>query len=206
MVRIGKSKIGILMLVVIGLYQLILINLLNPGILGFTFPKSASFLAVKVLRTTLAEWAIYFPLGLIYGLQARKWIPQLQKLKWVFAGMTVLLFGIGLLDAFSIVRFPLAFMLCPFTMMMLLPLVKRDMLPWVRFLERVGRRTYGIYLTHLLFLNLLLYGLAFLVPWLFQFAVLTTVLFFIIGFGIPMIIMESVAKSRAKIVYRYIFG
>jgi probable poly-beta-1,6-N-acetyl-D-glucosamine export protein len=205
-VRIGKSKMGILMLVLIGLYQLVLIDLLHPGILGFTFPKSASFLAVKVPRTTLAEWAIYFPLGLVYGLQVRKWIPWLHRLKWVFIVLTMLLFGIGLLDAFSIIRAPLALMLCPFTLVILLPIIKRDSIPWVRSFERVGRRTYGIYLTHLPFLNLLLYGLASWLPWLFRFAVLTSALFFIVGFGIPLFIMESLAKSPAKQAYRYVFG
>jgi peptidoglycan/LPS O-acetylase OafA/YrhL len=206
LVRFGKSKMSFLMLGLIGLYQLALINLLHPGILGFIFPKSASFLAVKVLRTTLAEWAIYFPLGLVYGLQARKWMPFLQKSKWVFTGLTLLLFGIGLLDAFSIIRFPLAFTLCPFTLVMLLPIIKRDSIPWVRSFERVGKRTYGIYLTHLPFLNLLLFALASWLPGLFPYAVLTTILFFIIGFGIPLFMMESVAKSPAKKVYRYIFG
>jgi peptidoglycan/LPS O-acetylase OafA/YrhL len=206
MVRIGKSKISFLMLALIGLYQLALIDILHPGILGFIFPNSASFLAVKVLRTTLAEWAIYFPLGLVYGLQARKWTSILHKYKWVFIGLTLLLFGIGLLDAFSIIRFPLAFLLCPFTLVLLLPIIKRDAIPWVRFFERLGRRTYGIYLTHLLILNLLLYGLAYWLPGLFQFAILTSFLFFIVGFGIPLFVMEYVAKSPVKQVYRYMFG
>jgi peptidoglycan/LPS O-acetylase OafA/YrhL len=89
---------------------------------------------------------------------------------------------------------------------MLLPIIKRDFIPWVRFFERIGRRTYGIYLSHLLILNLFLYGLAGLLPALFQFAVLTSVLFLIVGLGIPLFVMESVARSRVKQVYRYVFG
>jgi probable poly-beta-1,6-N-acetyl-D-glucosamine export protein len=206
MVRIGKSKWGIPMLVMIGLYQLALIDILHPGILGFTFPKSANFLAVKVLRTTLAEWAIYFPLGLVYGLQARKWVPFLKKSTRVLVMLTLLFFGVGLLDVFSLIRFPIAFTICPLTLVMLLPIVKRDFIPWVRFFERIGRRTYGIYLSHLLILNLFLYGLAGLLPALFQFPVLTSALFLIVGLGIPLFVMESVARSRVKQAYRYVFG
>jgi len=195
-----------LLLVLIGLYQLALINLLNPGYLGFVFPETASFLAVPVLHTTLMEWGIYFPLGLVYGLRARKIIPWSHKYRWVFAGLTLLLFGIGLLNAFSVVSVPLARFFCPLAFMLLLPGIKRDAIPLVRLLERVGKRSYGIYLTHLIVINLFLYGLASLSTWFFQYVFLISALFFVIGFGIPLLIMESVAKSPAKRVYRYIFG
>jgi peptidoglycan/LPS O-acetylase OafA/YrhL len=206
LVRIGRFEAGILLLILIGLYQLVLINLLNPGYLGFELPEMARFLAVPVLRTTLADWAIYFPLGLVLGMRARQWIPRSQRLMWMFAGLTLLLFVLGLLNAFAIFSFPLARFLCPLPLVLLLPGIKRDSIPLVRPLERVGRRSYGIYLTHLIILNLVLFALNPLIPGIFTLPILVSLLFFLIGVGVPLLIMESVAKGPAKQFYRSIFG
>lgn len=206
LVRIGRPLGGVLVLIAIGIYQLILINLLNPGLLGFTFPSTFDWLAVPVLRTTLADWAIYFPLGLYYGLNARRILPRVAKFGWAFAGLTALLFCLGLLDAFGEVRAPLARFLCPLTFVCILPGIRREKIPALRFLERVGRRTYGIYLTHLLLLNLLLFLLYWLLPWVFQFAILVSLIFLVAGGSLPLLLMEATARGPAKPVYRYLFG
>ncbi len=206
LVRVGRTKIGILLLVLIGVYQLILINLLNPGYLGFELPGGARYLAVPVLRSTLADWAIYFPLGVVLGLRARSYIRWAEKLMWVLVGLTLLLFVLGLLNAFSVINFPLARLLCPIPLVFLLPGIKRDRIPFVRPLERVGRRSYGIYLTHLIILNLALFLLVSLFPSVLTWPILVSGLFFLIGVGIPLLVMESVAKGPAKPAYRYIFG
>ena len=82
---------------------------------------------------------------------------------------------------------------------------QRDFIPWVRFFERIGRRTYGIYLSHLLFLNLFLYGLAGLLPALFQFAVLTCAISYC-WIGDPIICYGIHYKKSGKAGYRYVFG
>jgi hypothetical protein len=48
--------------------------------------------------------------------------------------------------------------------------------------------------------------LGFLLSKIFAFPILVSVLFFLIGTGIPLVVMESVAKGPAKQIYRYIFG
>lgn len=124
----------------------------------------------------------------------------------MFAGLTLLLFVLGLLNAFAIFSFPLARFLCPLPLVLLLPGIKRDSIPLVRPLERVGRRSYGIYLTHLIILNLVLFALNPLIPGIFTLPILVSLLFFLIGVGVPLLIMESVAKGPAKQFYRSIFG
>ncbi len=204
--RLGRSLSGLVLLILIGIYQLILLNLLNPGLLGFSFPSGFNWLAVPVLRTTLADWGIYFPLGLYYGLNARRIQPWLMKFRWLFASLTVLLYVLGLLNAFSVVNAPLARFLCPVTLIGTLPVVKRESIPALRFLERVGRRTYGVYLTHLILLNLLLALLFWLLPEVFQFAILVSLAFFLAGSFLPLLLMEFTARSPAKPAYRYLFG
>jgi peptidoglycan/LPS O-acetylase OafA/YrhL len=199
-------KSGIFLLVLIGVYQLVLINLLNPGFLGIVFPENARLLAVPVFRSTLADWAIYFPLGVVLGMRARSWIPMSQRLMRVFAGLTLFIFILGLLDAFSVISFPVARFLCPLPLVLLLPGIKRENMRFVRPLERVGRRTYGIYLTHWIVLTLLLFVLESILPRIFALPILASITLFLLGAGIPIAIMESVAKSPAKHIYRSIFG
>ncbi|OGO25495.1 MAG: hypothetical protein A2W33_05670, partial [Chloroflexi bacterium RBG_16_52_11] len=154
LVRYGKTKYSVIFLCLVALLQLMLLNILRPGLLGFQFPGWMDSLAPSVLRTTLADWAIYFPMGLVFGLNAAKVLPWSRKLAWLFGGLTVVLLGVGLLAALKIIHAPLARYLCPVPFILMLPGIKRDSIPLARLLERVGRRTYGIYLTHLIMIYL----------------------------------------------------
>ena len=89
---------------------------------------------------------------------------------------------------------------------MLVPLIRRDAVPFVRLLERVGKRVYGLYLMHLSILTLVL--------WLIErldrnllgaFVVLVPVLFVIAVSVLPFLV-ETVSRSRLSPAYRYIFG
>jgi fucose 4-O-acetylase-like acetyltransferase len=205
LIRIGKSN-GLTLIAVFAIYQLVLLNILNPGILGFTFPGWSHFFAPLIIRTTLAKWGIFFPLGLVYGLHAKKLNLWLTKFVWVVVGATTVLFVVDLLDVFSVISAPMAGYICPVMFMLILPVIKRDFIPLVRQLERVGRRTYGVYLTHLIILNLVLLGIKYLAPWMFNLHLLLFPLLLILGLWVPLIMMESVATGLAKQVYRYVFG
>jgi peptidoglycan/LPS O-acetylase OafA/YrhL len=205
LVIIGR-RFGLLLVIGIVIYQLVLLNIVYPGIFGFTFPTPVGYLAPPVLRTTMADWGVYFPMGLVYGLHAKRVLPWLRRFVWVFVALTVLIFGIGLLDAFSVVHAPWAPFICPITLMFVLPVIKRDAIPQIRLFERVGKRSYGIYLTHLIVLNLVLFGMHALTPWLLNIAILYFPVLFILASAIPLWAMEGVARGRTKLVYRYIFG
>lgn len=205
LIRFSRSH-GLFLLVIIGLYQLFLINTLDPGTLGFTFPDWSYYLTPPIIRSTLADWAIFFPLGLVYGLHARWMMPWSKKLFWWFVGVTALLFILGYLDVIGIIHFPLARYLCPVTLMFFLPAIKRDTIPKVRLLERIGRRSYGIYLSHLIVLNLFLIGLKWFIPGLFNTYFILFPLLFVVGLFVPLLIMEGMARGPFKQYYRYVFG
>ncbi len=205
LVRIGRSY-GMILVVLIGLYQFLLINILYPETLGFTVPAWAHFLAPPIIRTTLADWGIFFPFGLVYGLHARQYIPWSKRLFWIILAATVGLFILGVLDSLSVIRLPLARYLSTVAFSLLIPAIRRDSIPFVRQLERIGRRSYGIYLTHLLVLNLILLGIKLFAPSAFIIYVVLFSLLFIFALLVPLLVMEGVAKGPAKPIYRYVFG
>jgi len=205
LVRLGR-RWGWLVLAAIGLGQLFLINVLHPGALGFTLPSQAQALVPPVIGRTLADWAIYFPLGLVYGLNAKRLLPALQRLKWAFAGGVVLFFVLGFLHFNSIITLPLASYLAPLSFVLLAPSIQRNWIPGARRLETVGKRSYGLYLTHLIVLDLTLWGIQALAPGLFRFQLLLLPLLFVVALFTPLLAMDGLAHSPRRTVYRYVFG
>ncbi len=205
LVRLAK-RFGFVLVVVIGLYQLILINVVYPGTLGFTFPGWVNFLAPPVLRLTLAEWAIFFPLGLVYSINSGSMLPWLQRFRWVNLAVTTALFVLSLLDALSVLRFPLAGFIYPLTFTLFVPTVRRDSIPMVRELEKIGRSAYGLYLTNLLVIEVVLLGIHFLVPWVFSYQALLQPILFITGLVGPLLLIKSVMYLPTRPAYRYVFG
>jgi hypothetical protein len=153
LVRFGKSH-GLLLILIIGIYQLFLLNVIRPGILGFQFPEWTFYISPPVLRGTLAEWAIFFPLGLIYGLNAKNLLPRLVKIRWIFVAITFIFFILALLDLiFKIINFPISAYISVTSFILFIPTISSR--SYIRSLE-IGRRTYGIYLTHLIIIDLIL--------------------------------------------------
>ena len=205
LVRVGR-RWGWLVIAVIGLLQLTLINVLHPGALGFTLPSQAQGLVPPVIGRTLADWAIYFPLGLVFGLNAKRMLPSLQRLKWLFATGTVVFFVLGFLHFSSVIKLPLAGYLAPLSFVLFAPSIKRDWIPGARRLETIGKRSYGLYLTHLIVLDLVLWGIQALAPGLFNFQLLLLPVLFIVALEIPLLVMDGMARSPSRVVYRYVFG
>ncbi len=205
LIRISRPY-GLVLIALIALYQLILINILYPGTFGFLFPAWARYLAPPIIRTTLAEWGIFFPLGLVYGVHAKNVLPWSKRFFWLIVGVTAILFVLGVLDSLAVIHLSLAHFLAPVSMILLLPAIKRDTIPFVRLLERIGRRSYGIYLTNLIVLNLVLIGIKLLIPALFFVDIILFPLLFLATLSAPLLLMEAAAKGPLKPGYRYVFG
>lgn len=200
-------RAGWLLLVVIGLYQLVLLNVRDPGMFGFSFPAQMRLLFPPVLGNPLADWAIYFPMGLVFGLHAAGWKPWLLRYRWVFAAASVLLFAGGLLDVAGVAAMPWARYLCPLPLMFVLPVIDRKSIPEVSRLEAVGKRSYGLYLTHLIVMNLFIAVLELIGGQTVLMPVLIFPLLFAAGLLVPMLLMGNVQQRPAtRRVYRYVFG
>jgi len=199
-------RFGYVLLAGIALYQAFLIALVFPSAYGISVPDWTDVLVPPVLGRPLAQWGIFFPLGLIYSLKAKELAPWLQRFKVVSAGAAVGLFVLVVLDSVSVVHFPLASYLCPVAFLLFAPTIKRDSIPLVRQLEKVAKRSYGLYLTNLLVLDLCVFSAQALVPGLLGNPLLFCLILFVVALAVPLGTMNAVVRTPARVVYHYVFG
>ena len=200
---------GVLLLGTIGLWQVFLLMLRFPGeiAMGLEWPDWVRSLQPPVLFIPMSDWAIYFPLGLVLGMHASTARPVLQRLRPTCLVVTVALFVVGILDAFSFVSAPWARFAAPVPAMLVLPTIRRDSIPATRALEAIGRRSYGIYLVHFLVMMVSVWLVTAFVPWLASRLVLTPPLLFAAGLGVSWLTMSLLGRwTPGRRVYRYIFG
>ena len=205
LVRLSK-RFGWMIIGILAVYQLILMNIVDPGALGFTFPDWMKYLAPPVLRNTLADWGIFFPLGIIYSLKARKVTSLLIRLKWFFAALTVAFFTLSVLNEAKIIDFRLAAFFAPLMLMMFLPSIRRDRVPLVRQLEKVGKHSYGLYLTNLIVLFLILVAVKAWMPGILHYQIILLPFLFALTLLIPLTIMGSLERMPVRKAYPYVFG
>lgn len=198
--------LGWWVIALIGLYQLVLLNIVNPGILGFEFPGWMGILAPPVLSSTLAEWAIFFPLGLIYVKKITSQTEFVEKTRWVWAGLTVLLYLLAFLDVLKLVEMPLARYLAAAPFMLLASVFKRQSIPWVKQLEVLGKKAYGLYLMNLLVLDILLFLIERYLPGVLAYYLLLMPLLFVLALLIPLWIINRSERLRQPALQRYVFG
>lgn len=207
LVLVGK-RFGWLVLLGIGLYQIYLIVMTDPAIGGSREVSGLLRLTVPpVLANTMADWALFFPMGLIFSMNNATLKPRLQQLKWVVVILTILIYAIGMMNAFGLVSAPWARYLAPVFFMLLLPVIERKSIPKVRWFEQVGKRSYGVYLAHFIVIDLTVLLIDTLVPGLFDYAIIIYPLFFVLALEIPLLLMDAMSKRPStRKVYRYVFG
>ncbi|MGE5223864.1 MAG: hypothetical protein ACM3PY_15605, partial [Omnitrophica WOR_2 bacterium] len=197
---------GFLLIILFALYQIFLLNVASPGILGFRFPEWVRFFTPPILRNTLAIWGIYLPLGLVYGLHAKKIKPVLYKYYWIIGIATILLFSLSVINELKIIHLDIISQVTPMLFVLLIPFIQREKIPFYRELEKIGKRAYGLYLMNLIIINLILILSNWMEAWLnsAQLVLLWTLV--ILTLGIPILIMKSVERIPKFSVYRYLFG
>jgi hypothetical protein len=188
------------------IYQLILTNLVYRGVYGFEFPAVMRLLEPPVLAHTLADWGVFFPLGMACSLDGPSVLPLLRKARWVTGGLAAVFFGLACLDTAAVVHFPLGNHLCALAVALFIPTLKRESIPLVSWLEQAGRRSYGIYLMHMIVVDLCVVTLGGLMPWVFAYRVEVLFLLFVAGLFIPLGAMSLAARVPVRQAYRAVFG
>jgi len=205
LIRVIKRQ-PLLILVVIFAYQLFLTNVLQPGILGFTFPTWAKYLSPPIVRETLSTWAVFFPFGMVYSQYLTFWSKSLHKFALVLWVALLAIFTLTELSNLKIVNFAVSGILVPVIGVMLIPAIRRDIVPFYRWVEEVGKRAYGLYLTNLIVVTLSLFGIRAIFPWLLQQYPLLVPVIFLLALFIPTALMRFVEKHSRQSLYRYLFG
>ena len=200
---------GRLVLGIAGTCQIALIAIRFPGLFGLTLPLPAwtRALTPPVLFTPLSVWAIYFPLGLVLSLQDARLRPRLHRWKWVAIATTLLLFLLGIVDAFKIALVPWARFAAPVPLMFVLPIIRRDSIPLLRRFEMIGRQSYGIYLSHFVIINLIVEVFTNRHLGAIRHPLVVFPSFFFIALTGPLLLMNVTARMRSfPEVYGYLFG
>lgn len=200
------KRYGVWLLAAILAAQIVLINLVYPGTWGFTFPASFSALVPPVLGGTFALWGIYFPLGLVYSLNAKRVQPWLRRAMWPLLALTLLFYGLDVLHTAGLLHAPYAVHIYPLTFLGLAPLVKRNAIPAVKQFEEIGKRSYGLYLTHLIVISLIYWAIGAFAPQLFRYPLALTPPVFALALGLPLLLMRATAHLPNRGAYRYAFG
>lgn len=195
-----------LVLVAVLGYQLFLINVTSPGALGVVFPSWTWWLSPPVLRNTLAKWAIYFPFGVVYGLHGKAILDPLRRIWLPLAASGIVLNGLrvaGLIQGWDARALEMA---CPIPLILLCIVIKRERIPLASRLEQYGSKSYGLYLTNLIVISLLLAGIQVAAPWLLPHLIVVIPVLFLVTLNLPFWVMTLAERSPARLIQRYVFG
>lgn len=204
--RWGRGRQGLFLVLGIGLAQLVIMNIEAPGILGFRFPGWMPA-NVPVLGTTLAQYAIYFPLGLVYSMNATAVNPVLGRWKRPLFLLALALFLVHMLYSYGFIHAPIVQYVAAAVAILYTPLINRASIPQVRRVELISKHSYGLYLSHFFLIDLLLFAVASFVPGLLSWQLPLVLLMFLLGLTIPVWGMEKLSRTkRIRPVYRYLFG
>ena len=195
-----------LMLAAILGYQVFLLNVVSPGALGMVFPSWTWWLSPPVLRSTLAKWAIYFPLGVVYGLHGKAILDSLRRFWLPLAAIGIVLYGLRVAALIQGWDARALGMLCPIPLILLCLVIKRERIPLASRLEQYGGKSYGLYLTNLIVISLLLAGIQIAVPWLLPHLIVVIPVLFFVTLTVPFWVMKLADRSPARLIQRYVFG
>lgn len=202
-----SNKVGWLAaLGLIASYQVLLILIVFPNSHGLTLPGWSRWLAPPVLAQTLADWGIYFPLGMLYALNMKKTTPWLERLRWPLLVIAIGGYIATLLHGVDIWNAPLVRHIFPFAAVLLLPLIPRYAIYQARWFEYVGKYAYGLYLTHLIVIDVLLLFITEVWPAALQYTLILAPILFGFGLYIPLLAMMFIAKTPARKSYQCLFG
>ena len=204
-IRAGEKHPGRL-IAAVAAYQLFAVCAIKPGLLGFDMPQWARLLTIPGLRTTIALWAVFFPLGVVYSLHSASLTPALRRVGWLLVVGAAVCYGTAVIGSLGAFDPAVPSLLAPVFGVLLLPLIRRETIPAVEVLESIGRRAYGLYLTNLVFLSLALLGIGVGLPWLFsQLLVLVPLIFVLTTLALQALI-GAMERTPVPAFRRYVFG
>ena len=205
----------VLLLVVTGLLQLMTLAAYYAG--TFRIDLGMPEPVLKVLQDwQLIGYAFWFVLGMVIGFHLQEFRPSLVRWRWLYFVGMILTFAIGFLEWGFIRQLSGREWSSPqvllfnrlFVLFLLLSFVAFDRfpIPFSSFFSKLGPKSYGIYLVHVIPLELtarLIYHIA---PSLLAYQAIFMPLLVLAGVGVPVIMMEVVNRSFIRQYYKFIFG
>jgi len=165
---------------------------------------------------SLLRWVFFFALGTVAGLHIQRFKAWLAVRKWSLLATAAVLFPLNILESDVLLRttrsnwgayigtiscnlLAVAFILCFLTF-------AQVSVPFSRTLYQLGKRSYGIYLLHPSIIEFVARVIRQITPSLLAYQILFVPLLFVVGLGVPLLLMVAVTKSPGRRYYRYLFG
>lgn len=162
-------------------------------------------------------WIIYFALGSVIAFNIQSAKSFLARYRWHIAALTVIAYLLNVLEAdFILQRYQTAWIANVDTLSYNLYataviacfLAFSDIqIPCSKALSELSKRSYGLYLLHLPVIDLTARVVRLFVPQVLAYQVVLVPLFFAVGLGVPLLVMELVRRWRlTHRAYRWLFG
>lgn len=203
------------LLVVTALIQLGVQLLAYPTFLGIDLPGAAatSNLFPKWFFPARIFW---FTLGLVIGFHLDQFKPFLQRYRWVFLTVAVAAIPLGVIEWELYFRlsgqewlahretlldsiYSLALLLSFFAF-------SQARLPLPKTVENLGSRSYGIYLTHAIFIQYAAKVVYQLAPQALGYQIVFQSVLLLAGFAGPLVLMAVFERTTLRRFYKYVFG
>jgi fucose 4-O-acetylase-like acetyltransferase len=214
LVRMAKKNWKLL-LIVAAVIQFGCQLLAYPEFLGLDLPFAA------IITNLVPKWffparILWFTLGIIIGFHLDQFKSTLHRFRWVILITAILAIPLGVLEWEIYFRlsgqewlahretildsvYGLAVILCFLAF-------AEAKLPLIKTFENLGSRSYGIYLTHAIFIQYTAKGIYHLAPQLLGYQLILLLIFLIVGFAGPLCLMALFERTRLRRFYKHVFG
>jgi peptidoglycan/LPS O-acetylase OafA/YrhL len=204
-----------LALVLTGLFQLFILGLRYAMILGLDAPALEPFY-VLTRSWLFTGFLFWFTFGVVFGFHSAEIKSAFTRLRWPALAGLVVVFAIGMVEWEALLHASGQAWIAPeetlvdqvYAGLFLIAFLgfEQAALPGMKAISQIGTKSFGVYLVHslaLIYTAKLVYHFvpALLgVQWFFQ------PILYAAGLGIPLLLMELVARTPARRFYSVLFG
>jgi peptidoglycan/LPS O-acetylase OafA/YrhL len=203
------------LLIVTALVQLAVQLLYQPYLMGAR-DTTAIALATAVPKWLFVTRLFWFSAGIVAGFHLTRWRSTLERWRWWFIGLALLLIPVAMLEwevyaraaapEWLAHRETLIDSIYAGALILGLLGLSNVKLPLARPVEDIGTRSYGIYLVHLPAMETFSRALYHLTPAVLGYQIILQPLLIAVGLTAPLLLMALVSRSPFSRYYRYLFG
>ena len=167
--------------------------------------------------SSITWWILYFALGSVVALNLQKTKDFLAHYRWQIIITTIVTWFLNILEADHLLQAyrtnwaagidTVSYNLFAISVLACFLAFEDVKIPWQKAFDKLGRRSYGIYLMHILIIDVTARIIRRVIPWMLEYQIVLVPLLFVAGLGIPLLTMEFVRRwPSTRKAYRYLFG
>jgi probable poly-beta-1,6-N-acetyl-D-glucosamine export protein len=203
------------LLISAALIQVFVQALQYPLFLGWDVP------AVQQIASFFPKWffpvrIFWFTLGIVIGFNLNEFKTKAFQFRWVFLSLTLIFMLTSIIEWEVLLQASgqpwldhrETFIDLLYAGMLLMSYLAFDKaaLPWTGQIADLGAKSYGIYLTHALFIEYTARIIYRIYPTLLGNQLLLQLVLVVVGLGMPLLMMAVVKRSPLRAAYTYLFG